>query len=99
MIKCIQLVNGHDIIGDVKLSSTNAEVYELKEAAAIHMVPGQQGTQFSIGMIPFMPYADGPIEIHRDKIVLEFDPSPEMRNNYSKLYGSGIEIANVMPKF
>jgi hypothetical protein len=45
-----------------------------------------------------MPYVDGKVEINKDKVVIVADPTVEMRNNYSKMFGSGIEIANVMPR-
>jgi nitrogenase subunit NifH len=94
MIKCIQLVNGHDIIGDIEEHGPH---YIVKEPAAIHLVP-QQGTSFGVGLIPFMPYSESnKIAVVKDKVVIEFEPSIEMRNNYSKLFGAGIQIANVMP--
>lgn len=99
MIKCIQLVNGHDLIGDMEKDVTG-DYYIVKDPAAVHMMPSQTGNgQFSIGLIPFMPFSEtNRITITRDKIVIEFEPSIEMRNNYSKMFGSGIEIANVMPR-
>jgi hypothetical protein len=97
MIKCIQLVNGHDLIGDIEEQGPN---YIIKDPAAIHMVPSQNGNgQFGIGLIPFMPFSEtNKISVVKDKVVIEFEPSIEMRNNYSKMFGSGIEIANVMPR-
>jgi hypothetical protein len=97
MIKCIQLVNGHDLIGDIEEQGSN---YIVKDPAAIHMVPSQNGNgQFGIGLIPFMPFSEtNKISVVKDKVVIEFEPSIEMRNNYSKMFGSGIEIANVMPR-
>jgi hypothetical protein len=95
---CYQLMNGQDIIGDVVREDSND--VELRNPAAIHLVPAQNGSnQFGIALMPYAPYAEfNKIKIFKDKISIEFDPTVELRNNYSKMFGSGIEIANVMPK-
>lgn len=95
MIKVLQLVTAQEIIGEVEELGPN---YVVKEPATIHMVPQGQGTSFGIGLIPFMPYVEGKVTISKDKVVIVAEPTVEMRNNYSKMFGSGIEIANVMPR-
>lgn len=96
MIKCFQLVNGHDIICDAEVDHIGIQI---KDPAAIHLIPqGQGGSTFGVGLIPFLPFADGKITLSKDKVVLEYEPSVEMRNNYSKMFGAGIQIANVMPR-
>ncbi len=95
MIKCFQLANGHDIICDAEEDQNGIK---LKDPATIHLVPQGNSTSFGVGLIPFLPFADGAIILSRDKVVLEYQPSVEMRNNYSKMFGAGIQIANVMPR-
>jgi hypothetical protein len=95
MIKIIQLVTAQEIIGDI---DEKDDSYLVKDPANIHMVPQGNGGSFGIGLIPFMPYVDGRLTVSKDKVVITAEPSVEMRNNYSKMFGSGIEIANVMPK-
>jgi hypothetical protein len=95
MIKIIQLVTAQEIIGDI---DEKDDTYLVKDPANIHMVPQGNGGSFGIGLIPFMPYVDGRLTVKKDKVVITAEPSVEMRNNYSKMFGSGIEIANVMPK-
>jgi hypothetical protein len=96
MIKCFQLINGQDIIGDANF---NGEEYTIKDPAAIHLVPQQNGNSFGVALMPFVPYAEfNTIILNKDKVMLHFDPSSDLRNNYSRMFGSGIEIANVMPK-
>jgi hypothetical protein len=95
MIKIIQLVTAQEIIGDI---DEKDDTYLVKDPANIHMVPQGNGGSFGIGLIPFMPYVDGRLTVSKDKVVITAEPSVEMRNNYSKMFGSGIEIANVMPK-
>lgn len=98
MISCYQLMNGQDIIGEV-VREDAADV-ELRNPAAIHLVPAQNGsTTFGIALMPYTPYAEfNKITILKDKVSIKFEPTVELRNNYSKMFGSGIEIANVMPK-
>ena len=95
MIKCFQLSNGHDIICDAEEDQHGINI---KDPAAIHVIPQGQSNSFGVGLIPFLPFADGTIKLSKDKVVLEYEPSVEMRNNYSKLFGAGIQIANVMPR-
>ena len=95
MIKILQLVTAQEIIGEV---TEHDNVYGIKNPATIHLVPQGQGSSFGVGLIPFMPYVDGSLSINKDKVVVEAEPTVEMRNNYNKMFGSGIQIANVMPK-
>lgn len=97
MIKCYQLMNGQDIIGEV---TENESDITMRNPAAIHLVPSQSGgTTFGIALMPYAPYAEfSKITIFKDKISIEFEPTVELRNNYNKMFGSGIEIANVMPR-
>lgn len=96
-IMCYQLMNGQDIIGEI---TELEDVIVMRNPAAIHLVPAQNsGNQFGIALMPYAPYAEfSKIKIHKDKISIEFEPTVELRNNYSKMFGSGIEIANSMPR-
>jgi hypothetical protein len=94
MIKCLQLMNGQDIIGEVEVSQHGVNV---KKPAAIHLVPQQDGSSFGIALLPFVPFADGALLIREDKIMIEYEPTVDLRNNYSKMFGTGIQIANIMP--
>lgn len=96
-IMCYQLMNGQDLIGEI----TELEDHVvMRNPAAIHLVPAQNGSnQFGIALMPYAPYAEfNKIKIFKDKISIEFEPTVDLRNNYNKMFGSGIEIANVMPR-
>lgn len=96
MIKCFQLINGQDIIGEV--ISEDAKEIKIKDPAAIHLVPNQNNSSYGVALMPYAPYAEfNKVILRSDKVMLEFDPSTDLRNNYSKMFGAGIEIANVMP--
>lgn len=95
-VKCYQLMSGQDIMGDV---SDNGDTITIRQPAAIHMVPSQtQQGQFGIALMPYAPYAEfNKITLNKHAITAEFDPAVDLLNNYNKLFGSGIQIANVMP--
>lgn len=93
LIKAMKLVTGEELIGDIN-ERMGEDVVEITDPAAIHYVPGQQNGQMSIGLIPFAPYSDSnKFKFSLQHIVTMFEPNIEMRNNYSRLFGSGIEIA------
>lgn len=98
MISCYQLMNGQDLIGEVVSEDTNEVV--MRNPAAIHLVPSQSGgSSFGIALMPYAPYAEfNKITILKDKVSIKFEATVELRNNYNKMFGSGIEIANVMPR-
>ena len=95
MIKCFQLLNGQDIIGEVK---ADGESITIKDPAAIHLVPNQNNTSYGVALMPYIPYAEfNEVTLMKDKIMATFEPSVDLRNNYSKMFGAGIQIANIMP--
>lgn len=92
-IKCLRLIAGEEIIGDV-ISSEGS--YDVRSPAGIHMVPGgHQGQQVSIGLLPWLPYSDDEVfSIAADKVICVHNPSTDLINNYNRLFGSGIQIAS-----
>jgi len=44
-------------------------------------------------LMPFMPYSEGIVKLHRHSIASEGTPSTKMVNEFNRLFGSGIEIA------
>lgn len=95
MIKCFQLINGQDIIGEAK---EDGPVWIIKDPAAVHLVPNQNNTSYGVALMPYVPYAEfNEVTLMKDKIMVTFEPSVDLRNNYSKMFGAGIQIANVMP--
>lgn len=92
-IKCIRLPAGEEIIGElVEETETNLVI---NKPASVLLVPGQSGaSQFSIGLIPWLPYSDDDsFSIARDKVLTVHNPSIDLLNNYNRMFGSGIQIA------
>lgn len=98
-IQCIKLSSGEEIIGDV-VSVPSEYVLKVKNPASIHMVPSPQNGTMGVALLPWLSYAEEhEFTIPKDNVmVLPFDPSVEFLNRYNQMFGSGIQIANVVPK-
>ena len=92
-IKCIRLPAGEELIGEV-VAETDTTI-TLKTPASVLIVPGQMGaSQFSIGLMPWLPYSDeNEFVISRDKVITVHTPNTDLINNYNRMFGSGIQIA------
>lgn len=92
-IKCIRLPAGEELIGEV-VNETETLI-TIKTPASVLLVPGQaSGSQFSIGLLPWLPYSDDDkFDISKDKVITIHAPSLDLINNYNRLFGSGIQIA------
>lgn len=97
-VQCIKLSSGEEIIGDI-LSDPKEYVLKIKNPASIHIVPAQNGTM-GVAMMPWLSYAEETLfTIAKDSImVLPFQPSVEFLNKYNSMFGSGIQISNVIPR-
>lgn len=88
-IVCFKLISGEEVIG------TLVEHNTLKDVAAVMMMPSQAGDgRVSLGLLPFLPYADdNKFTFAENSIVVRFEPNTDMVNNYNRVYGAGIQIA------
>ena len=85
-----KMINGEEIIGEV--FNHYDQTVELKKPAQIMGQQNAQG-QMGVGLAPYMPYVDGNVAIYRSAVASEGDPVMEMKNEYNRLFGSGIQIA------
>jgi len=97
-VQCLKLGSGEEIIGDV-ISNPKEVVLKIKNPASIHIVPSQAGSM-SIALLPWLSYAEeSEFTISKENLmVFPFEPSVEFLNRYNQMFGSGIQIANVVPK-
>lgn len=93
-IKIIRMMNGEEFIGE--LTSDNATYFKLRNIAIVQMLPSQTGN-FTVGLIPFAPYAEE-VEFTFDTThrTTMFTPNTELLNNYNRIYGSGLVVAKTM---
>ena len=85
-VKIVRLTSGEEIIADV---SEVEGGFHLKSPALI--LPTGQG---SIGLMPWMPYADhnGGIELKNSFVVFTIKPHDELINEYNTAFGNGLVV-------
>jgi len=88
-IAIFKLVSGEEMIGEV--FDLNDKTIVVKNSAVVMLQRTEQG--MGVALMPYMPYCEGNISFHREALVAEGEPSPNMVNEYNRLYGSGIQIA------
>ena len=88
--KVYKLINGEEIIAEV-FNYYDRHI-ELKNPATIVMQQTAQG--MGVGLAPYMPYAKGNVDLYRQSIASEAEPDVKMENEYSRIFGSGIQIAS-----
>ena len=89
MIKIVKLVTGEDIITEIS-AYPEKSTYELSSPASIVLQKTEQGV--GVGLAAFMPYADGVVTLTESAVVAMGEPAVELRNEYSRLFGSGIQL-------
>lgn len=85
-----KMINGEELIGEI--FNQYDQHIELKKPAQI-MVQQNAAGQMGVGLAPYMPYVDGNVRLYRNAIASEGDPVDQMKNEYNRLFGSGIQIA------
>lgn len=94
-IKLLTFKTNHTIMADVTVDGD----YLLKQPVQVVMQPTQSGP--SLAFIPFVEYCEEfktGIRISKENVLFESTPITELINQYNKVFGSGIEIASVIPK-
>jgi hypothetical protein len=88
-IKVFKLINGEELIAEI-FNHYDRHI-ELKAPAQIVMQQTKDGV--GVALAPYMPYVTGNIDLHRHAIASSGIPDVKMENEYSRLFGSGIQIA------
>jgi hypothetical protein len=89
-IKVFKLINGEEIISEIVKQFD--DYLELKNPAQIVMQQTKDGV--GVAMAPYMPYASQNIELYKHAIASSAVPDVKMENEYSRLFGSGIQIVS-----
>ena len=87
-IKVFKLISGEELIAKVESTGYG---FECETIATILMQQTQEGV--GLALMPYMPYSEGIVKLHRQSIASEGTPSIKMVNEFNRLFGSGIEIA------
>jgi hypothetical protein len=95
-VKIFKMINGEVIMADIVSSDYGSGYYVVNEPASVMLQERDGG--MGVGIAPYMPYAEGRVNIRLNAIAAEADADQKLANEYNRLFGSGIVIANVIPK-
>ena len=87
-IKEVKLISGEELIAKVESTGYG---FECETIATILMQQTKEGV--GLALMPYMPYTEGKVKLFSQCVATEGTPSAKMINEYSRLFGSGIEIA------
>lgn len=96
-VKVFRLITGEDLISNLKerMEQTN-DVYILDNPAVIIAQKTETGVQ--VGLAPYLPLIGEDVHLNKSSIVAEGRPDIQLENEYNSRFGSGIVVANTMPK-
>lgn len=89
-IKVFKLISGEELIAEV-VDSREHEM-TIENPTTIMMQQTERGV--GVALVPYMPYAGKTVELSRSAIASTGEPLVEMRNEYSRVVGSGIQIVS-----
>ena len=95
-VKIFKMINGEVIMADIVSEEIGQGYYVVNEPASVMLQERDGGV--GVGIAPYMPYAEGKVNIRLNAIAAEADADQKLVNEYNRLFGSGIVIANVIPK-
>jgi hypothetical protein len=88
-VKVYKLINGEEIISEI--FNYYDQTIELKKPAQIVVQKNEHGV--GVGLAPYMPYVEGNVHLYRNAIASDGEPVEQLKNEYNRLFGSGIQIA------
>lgn len=94
-VRAYKLVSGEDIIAEL-FETGNNDTYTIKNPAVIVVQRSENG-QVGVGLQPYTPFAAGVVTLYKSSMIAEFDADMNLVNEYNRIFGSGIVIANAMP--
>jgi len=89
-VKVFKLVDGTELIAEQV--HTFDQFLELKSPAVIVLQKTERGV--GVALAPYMPYVEGNYKVMRSAIVVDGEPNIQMQNEYSRIFGSGIQIVS-----
>lgn len=90
----LKLISGEDIITDIV--KEEAEYFVLKSPSVVVMQQTADG-KVGVGLQPYAPLAEGSVTLYKSSLSAKFEVNVQIENEYNRIFGSGIVIANAMP--
>ena len=90
----VRLITGEDLIGELEISKTkdHEHKYKMKNVGIVQLVPTKDGV--GISLYPYAPYAEeSEFTFKEEHVMTTYKPSLDLQNNYSRMFGPGIQIA------
>lgn len=90
----VRLITGEDLIGELEVGKTkdHKHTYKLTNVGIVQLVPTKDGV--GISLYPYAPYAEqSEFTFREEHVMTTYKPSIDLQNNYSRIFGSGIQIA------
>jgi hypothetical protein len=97
-VKIFTLKTTQTLIGTVVEESINE--FKVKLPVQIVIQPGKEG-DINLAFAPFLEFAEefkSGISFPKDAILTVNTPATELLNEYSRIFGAGIQVAKSMPK-
>ena len=89
------MINGEVLIAHIITTEHGSGHYVVENAATIAIQ--EKNGSVGVGLAPYMPYASAKLNLRINAIASEGDPDRQLENEYSRLFGSGIVLANIVP--
>lgn len=97
-IKCLKLSTGEDVIGDVLDKALENDPTIVRNPAQI-VLQQKEGGGVGAAFMPFAPFAkDNKVTFYSNGVVGECEIDMNLANEYNRIFGSGIVVANQIPK-
>lgn len=96
-IKLVTFKTNQTLLAEI--DCTSEKEISLKEPVQVIVQPTKEGPM--MGFAPFLDYAEEfntGIKVSMNDVLCLTTPSRELQNQYSKMFGSGIQIASAIPK-
>lgn len=88
----LRFFTGEEILADVDLKHSETH-YLVKHPTRIQVAPNSQTGQVDVHMAPLLALSESKtVEIRKDAISYTYPPVGEIRNKFSRLFGSGIIV-------
>lgn len=87
-VRVFKMISGEEIIAEI--FNNFDKCIELKSPATIIIQQTEKGV--GVGLMPYMAYATGNVNLYRHAIASDAEPDAKMINEYNRIFGSGIEV-------
>lgn len=91
-IKVFKLISGEEVIAEVTTDNAEDAFITIDHPTTIMMQQTERGV--GVALVPYMPYAEKQIQLFKTAIASMSEPLVEMRNEYTRVTGTGIQVVS-----